>query len=760
MKTKNFKSFLNNINATTSTTPLKWVWAEFSIGSDELVQIFSGAITFPERWNKIPVLQLKTEEGDVIAQTHDPLDIPGIWASLEAYLKPESFEKLIEDFKEAVEISYDQIFENPLKAALASSFLYRSIQLIQKDDGDFYDEKFSKLDGENKEYLSLYCSGGRSSEMEKLYYSHLRRIRGNDSFRFEERYEWYVTYAFLRKIMGYVPEEYQVGHKVFIVPGHNKYISDFATDERCGEIENMYIVLDSDVDVKTDFNSIRSISNLKKHFPEHFEEWRDQLRGITQKFNIPLTGFKTTIGGEYRRLEDGLLERFEEVENPSFLIAGKTPDWKAFSREKTNFFLSRNGNGIDRTFYGAIKREEDSMICQISNLTWDLHGAFFKGTDLLSILEENNILTKEELDSHVFSEKDFDGKSSGALRYYGDYSDYHFTVIDMEPCLWMDDGKTETNHLDEWPYVDSFLGKPTKEFNAAVMYAEIEIQKMIEKEFPTLMENQFPKKNGFWLNIKALMGRNTYQTVEYVRNQVRHYVLRLEVFDLLEELFTDSGYHQRSEYREWYRGLKGEEVPYEGDKWPRFMWNCYQKWEDKYKSLLKVKEALLSKEKKISDLERVPEKQVPENLPKYIEVLWDDVFKDSRDDDYISGFGSDVTPIKALVRTLTGEAYYRALKYISLVGSDGSSYPWVRFKIKTNSLAYLFLGMYNMLRKRGRNWDDFEKTHESSLSQDLRHMWVWKKYGCISKDDGRRIEIFSPSVKIKIFGECIRIIHA
>ncbi len=231
------------------------------------------------------------------------------------------------------------------------------------------------------------------------------------------------------------------------------------------------------------------------------------------------------------------------------------------------------------------------------------------------------------------------------------------------------------------------------------------------------------------------------------------------MFDLIERLYDNDVWKiHPSEFLKWSLSLEGTQPDYDPNHWKMWMWGKYPKWEDKFGSLERLKTILQEKEKK-DGVKFGEEYKTPTNLPKYIEVLWDDVFKGSIEGDYISGFGGDVTPIKALVRTLTGEAYYRKLKNISLVGSDGSSYPWVRFEIKSNSLAYLFLGMYNMLRERGRNWHDFERTHESSLSQDPRHMWVWKKYWNISTDDGRRIEIFSPEVKIKIIGDCIRIIN-
>jgi hypothetical protein len=250
---------------------------------------------------------------------------------------------------------------------------------------------------------------------------------------------------------------------------------------------------------------------------------------------------------------------------------------------------------------------------------------------------------------------------------------------------------------------------------------------MLEQDFPELMEDRFPKKDGFYLRTKALIGRNTEEAITYVRNQVRHYLLRREVFEEVEDLYGDKGY--------------------------KFLWNRYQAWPSKFESLTRLNTLLDQKEKASRSEKEEPEYKVPSSgLPKYIEVLWDDVFKGSRDDDYISGFGGDVTPIKALVRTLTTKFYYRHLKNIAIVGHDGTSYPSIRFEVSPYRM-YMFLGTYNFLKNKGRNWDVKRGTN---INNDVRLQWVRDRYLGLSTDDGKRIRIYSYELKsVKVVGDTV-----
>jgi hypothetical protein len=777
MKTSEFKSFILDytkinesaqrvLHGSTFRMP-RFEVSTIKRGEDDAVRVFHSGLTLPEdsEYDDVFVVRFISDLGEVVAQTHDPIKFRKILTVISETFGPDSPRVFWKNLEEALDVSGwapKDIEANHWKATILTCFFAEALAWYYPENRDQSENYFWKVEEENenhryvvktvtgivltnttpepKEWLGYYKNWNEIylTDFYKLYILHLSRfLYSNDYDTYASRLlEWVLKYSYINSIDVNVPG-------IVIVPvtglrfgpfdrvtikGVKLWVTPHRKKKNYGSV---------------DFNSIRSLSWFKKNHSEDYEYIEDYYRKNKEKINI----LSIRVGNDsYSDLEwnekgDTIIDRFNEVNNPTLQVAADTTDWKVISMD-TNFFLSRNGNGIDRTFYGAVKREEGSMFLQISNLTWDLHGAFFKGTDLLSILIGNKILSDEELESHVFSEKDFDGKSSGALRYYGDYSDYHFTVIDMEPCLWFDDGKTETNHLDEWPYVESFHGRPTKEVNAAVIYAEIKVQEMIEKEFPTLMKDHSPKKNGFWLNIKALLGRNTDQAVEYVRNQVRHYVLRLEVFDLLEELFTNSGHHQRSEYREWSRSLKGEEVPYEGDKWPHFMWNCYQKWGDKYKSLLKVKEALLSLRKRIQAIEKDPEKRVPENLPKYIEVPYTkELFAPS---------WKTVSPFADVV--------------LSVINYDGDKEQQpedstLKFEVRSPKLIYTLLGFYNESQGRGRNWRDFVRTVRSVCHLDDCRFLFLRNYDRDSSLDYRRLSLYAnkENIKISFKGDTLRI---
>lgn len=710
------------------------------VGDDDRVTLYHGCITLPEtgkEWEEVSILQLiDNDSQEVIAEMHDPEDIKTTLIVLKDILDHVRYCGAYGSFLSATDVAmqwkYDQVLANPWRATLSSAFLAEGLS-YRVNQGNLEHREDLK-DVSPEEILSRYCWEG-NSDLVEYYYQRLMEIRvsyhprsGNGKYMLERMYKWTCLFSYLREVIqGY----YRKGHfgVGFILVPESIFILDIFSCEEGGfkgvKIQMPRLLKGEDnEEIWVDFNSLRSLSYFKRVDPGVYEFYKNQI--LHQFSDLNITGFK--IGNDWRDIDGDLRDKFKEVDNPSFFEASKIKDVYTFLREDTEFLLSRRGGYIKkRTFYGALRRVENSMFYQLTDLTWDLDGAYLDADDLIWIVTCANKDALDEIEKHVFTNEDFGGNESGSkeVRYYGDYTDNeYYTWIDEKPCIWFDNGKSSTSRTDDWPEVESFLGKPTKEFNIAVIYAEWKIQNMLEQKFPELMEDRFPKKDGFYLRTKALIGRNTTEAITYVENQVRHYLLRRTVFEKVEDIYDSH--------------------------WCKFLWNRYQTWPNKFDSLTRINTLLDQKEKERS--EKVEKYEVPSGLPKYIEVLWDDVFKGSRDDDYISGFGGDVTPIKAIVRTLTTEFRYQHLKDIAIVGHDGTSYPSVRFEVSPYRM-YMFLGTYNFLKNKGRNWDT---KRGISLDNDVRLQWARSRYLGLSTDDGNRLRIYSPKIKgIKISGNTV-----
>ena len=736
MKTQIFKSLFFKSNEITAKSNLRFGWTTRKVGDDERVTLYHGELTLPEtgkEFEEVPILQLTDlDSKTVIAEMHDPEDIRITLIALKDMLNPNRYCEVYGSFLAANDVAmhwkYGQILANHWWAALSTAFLAEGLPYRVYQGNLKYREDFKDISPE--EILSRYCYIEDNSSMIEYYYQRLIEIRSKYSLRdgrkrymLESMYEWTLLHSYLREVIqGY----YRRGHFGigFILIPDPIYLSDIFTSN--GGFKGVKIQMaHQDDEIRVDFNSLRSLSYYKKVNVGEYEFYKNQI--LNQFSGLEITGFK--IGNNWKDMEKGLLDRFDEVENPSFYKAGKTDGVYTFHCGDTKFTLTRGGCFKRGTFYGALRRVENSMFFQMTDLTWDLNGAYLDADDLLWIVGGSNKDVLSEIENHVFTKDDFNGEESGSkvVRYYGDYTDNeYYTWLDEKPCLWFDNGKASTSRTDEWPEVESFLGKPTKEFNIAIIYAEWKIQDMLYQKFPELMEDRYPKKDGFYLRTKALIGRNTEEAITYVENQVRHYLLRRNVFEKVEDIYDSH--------------------------WCKFLWNRYQAWPNKFESLTRLDTLLDKKEKARRSAKEEQEYKVPSGLPKYIGVLWDDVFKGSRDDDYISGFGGDVTPIKALVRTLTTKFYYRHLKDIAIVGQNGTSYPYVRFEVSPYRM-YMFLGTYNFLKNKGRNWNVKRGTN---IDNDVRLQWVRDRYLGLSTDDGKRIRIYSYEIKsVKVVGDTV-----
>lgn len=736
MKNKNFKSFYLKIDAITAQSNLRFNWTTRKVGDDDRVTLYHGCITLPEtgkEWEEVSILQLiNIDSKEVIAEMHDPEDIKATLIVIKDVLDHVRYCEAYGSFLSVTDVAmhweYDQVLANPWRATLSSAFLAEGLTYRVNRGNLEHREDLEDISSE--EILSRYCWEGNDSAMIEYYYQRLMEIRvsyyprsGNGKYMLERMYKWTLLHKYLREVIqGYYGKYFGIG---FVLIPDPIYLSDIFTDK--GGFEGVKIQMScppkGEEGIWVDFNSLRSLSYYKRVDSGGYEFYKNQI--LHQFSGLKITGFK--MGNYWKDIDGNLRERFQEVDDPSFYKAGKMDGCYTFHSDDTKFTLTRGGSFKKGTFYGALRRVENSMFFQMTDLTWDLDGAYLDADDLLWVVVGSDKDVLSEIEKHVFTKDDFGGEESESkvVRYYGDYTDNeYYTWLDEKPCIWFDNGKASTSRTDDWPEVEAFLGKPTKEFNIAVIYAEWKIQNMLEQKFPELMEDRFPKKDGFYLRTKALIGRNTAEATTYVENQVRHYLLRRTVFEKVEDIYED--------------------------KWRKFLWNRYQTWPNKFESLTRINTILDQKEKEKST--KVEKYEVPSGLPKYIEVLWDDVFKRSSDDDYISGFGSDVTPIKAIVRTLTTEFRYRHLKDIAIVGHDGTSYPSVRFEVSSYRM-YMFLGTYNFLKNKGRDWS---VKRGISLDNDVRLQWVRSRYLGLSTDDGNRLRIYSPEIKsIKISGDTV-----